>query len=75
MEWAGHAACAAGKCTQRFGEEPKRKILLGASRCRREDIKMDHEQDGKGLDWISDKRCAAVNKVMNFGFRTMQRIL
>ena len=31
--------------------------------------------NGRGSDWISDKRWAAVDKVMNFGFHTMQRIL
>jgi hypothetical protein len=54
---------------------PEGKILLGTRRCRRGDIKMDLKQDGRGSDWISDKRWAAVNKVMNFGFHTMQRIL
>jgi len=36
---------------------------------------MDLKQDGRGSDWISDKRWAAVNKAMNFGFHPMQRIL
>jgi hypothetical protein len=51
---------------------PERKILLGTGRRRRERIKMDLS---RGSDWISDKRRAAVNKVMNFRFHTMQRIL
>jgi hypothetical protein len=54
---------------------PERKILLGTRRRSREDIKMDLKQDGRGSDWIGDKRWAAVNKAMNFGFHPMQRIL
>jgi hypothetical protein len=54
---------------------PERKILLGTRRRRRKNIKMDLKQGGRGSDWISDKGWAAVNKVMNFGFHTVQRIL
>jgi len=54
---------------------PERNILQGTRRRRREDIKMDPKQDGRGLDWISDERWAAVYKVMNLEFHTMQRIL
>jgi len=54
---------------------PERKILLGTRRRRREDIKMDLKQDGRGSDWISDKRWAVMNKVMNFGFHTTQSML
>jgi hypothetical protein len=54
---------------------PERNILQGTRRRRREDIKMDLKQDGRGLDWKSDERWVAVNKVMNLGAHTMHRIL
>jgi hypothetical protein len=75
LRWAGHVARMGGKerCGQGFGGRAERRRPLGRPRRKWEDnIKMDLQEVGWGVNWIElaqdrDRWRALVNAVMNLG--------